>query len=97
MLATLLILAILTIGAVSAVEDTMTNNNRQYRGVISRLGRWDNFNWRNRYTDQRHRWWQVNSAVVDNSVDESVTSVNGTLILADIDIGDVVRKKLLSI
>lgn len=96
MLVTLLLLAILTIGAVSAAEDTngtLTSDNSEElsQDLDDEIVSVEQTDIQTKEIDDN----KLNKApIIDNSTDDSVTDVNGTLILTDIDTGDVVRKNI---
>ena len=99
MLVTFLLLAILTIGAVSAVEDTndtitADDSDELSQGLDDETVSIEQTDIQAKETDDDKL---TAGAVKDNSTDESVAYVNGTLILTDIDTGDVIRKNITSL
>ena len=94
MLVTFLLLAILTIGAVSAVEDTndtitADNTEELSQDLDDEIASIEETDIQTKEIDDNKL-----TAIVDNSTDGSVTYVNGTLILTDVGTGDVVVKNI---
>ncbi len=99
MLVTFLLLAILTIGAVSAVEDTndtitADNTEELSQDLDDEITSIEETDLQTKDMDDNELSDPQKASTKNNSTDVSVGYVNGTLILTDIDTGNVVRKNI---